>query len=118
MAALGDFCWTWVYETNLNFRYQQVKNKGIHLCYVNFKSWFNDTAFIFSDFFGNVQIRPEKIVPSSTDNLTLLNKQFLWPSQNIWTLRKIEICPVAQKCPKATIVVSFFIYGSTKSGYV
>ena len=41
-----------VFATNLNFRYQQVEislDKG-NLLSINFKSWYNKRAFIFSDF--------------------------------------------------------------------
>jgi len=38
-----------VFETNINFRYQGVKNlkKYRHFCYMNFKSSFDNSALIF-----------------------------------------------------------------------
>ena len=54
MAAFEIFFVQEVFEKNHNFLYQGVKNqkKLSHICYVNFKTWYIKSVFIFLIFYS------------------------------------------------------------------
>ena len=102
-----------VFETNLNFWYilkSKISEERRDNCYVNFKSWCKDCAFIFSDFLLTAtknwdlfqiffwQKSQKAVIVPSLNPSTYFEGQHIWSNWHVWILGKniLHYCFVIQ----------------------